>query len=140
MSKINHLKKIFGHKCYYCGGRARYDATVEHLIPVSQYRIDGDCNCRIAHYSCNQIRGTLYQQINNTFQRLSNVPNKKSRNKSKIAIQFCIKHLTKQDGLWTYSYFDELQFTVEHPHFVQDMLNGVFNNLFFRRKSDVKPT
>lgn len=140
MSRILRLKQLFGNKCYYCGCKATQNATVEHLIPTSQYRIDNECNLRIAHYNCNQMRGKLYQTIGNILRRLSMKQNKKVRKKSRAGLGFCMKNLTKQDGVWTRSYLDELQFTVEHPNFVQDMLNGIFTNLFFRRKQNVVPT
>lgn len=128
--KVIHLKNLFGNKCYYCGCKARSTATVEHLIPVAQCKINHDCNCRVAHYGCNQIRGKMYQCINNIFKRICYQTNIE---KSRKQLEFCIKHLTKQDGIWTQSYFDELQFAMEHTNFIQDMLNGVFTNLFFRR-------
>lgn len=132
--RVIHLKNIFGNKCYYCGCRARSNATVEHLIPVSQCRIDYDCNCRVAHYDCNQIRGKMYQYINNIHKRFGN---EKLKKKSRKQLGFCIKHLTKQDGIWSRSYFDELQFVIEYPNFISQMIGGVFTNLFFRRKCDV---
>ncbi len=73
-SQVRSLRNRDGDGCCWCGMLLRYptgaerrrkagvvgddDVTIEHLIPVAEGGTDAESNLLLAHYICNQERGT----------------------------------------------------------------------------------
>lgn len=60
----NHLVAKYGFKCHYCElpFKSISEITFDHLIPLSRGGFDLLENYRLAHLSCNQLKGNMTEE------------------------------------------------------------------------------
>lgn len=66
----NHLIAKYGNKCYYCdvAFKSIKEITFDHLVPLSRGGYDEIDNYRLAHLSCNQLKGNMTEDEFDEFQ------------------------------------------------------------------------
>jgi hypothetical protein len=96
------LREHEGDRCFYCGGRIRGEAAVDHFIPWSRYRLDLGHNFVLADARCNGYKSDRLASVDH-------LERWHARNTTGAWTALLIKHavpvdreLTRRVALWAY--------------------------------------